>query len=105
MTHPRNGQPLLDRGWGEQRPCSAEEDPLSLPCRQLSQQVPAQGNGTAAAAGAPGMDILLGVIKDHAAAVCDLPAQGKVFPPGHLQKQLFAVLSQVTGDDEVVVFR
>ena len=51
------------------------------------------------------MDILGGVVKDHAAAVQKLATQWQPTPAAQLQQQLLAVLAQVSGDDEVIVLR
>ena len=69
MANPRNGKPLLGGGGGQQRPGSAEQDFFQLSAVQLSQQIPAQCDGAAPAAGASRVDILLGVVEYQSAAV------------------------------------
>ena len=52
MANTGNGQSLLGGGGGEQRPGAAEEDSLQLSGIEFIEQLTAQGDGAAAAAGA-----------------------------------------------------
>ena len=105
MAYPRDGQPLLGGGGGEQSSGAAEQDALQLTFVQLVQQMPAEGNGAAAAAGASGVDILNRIVEDHAAAVGKLPAQKKALPFTHFQQHFFPKLPQIAGDDQVEILR
>ena len=80
MAYSRNGKSLLGGSRGKQRTGTAEEDPFQLSLIELIQQIPTEGNGAAAAAGAAGMDILYGVVEDQGAAVCQLTSKIQTVP-------------------------
>lgn len=105
MAHAGNGKPLLGGGGGQQRAGAAEENPLPLAGIQLIQKIAAQGDGTATAAGAAGMDILGMVVEYGGSAVHELAAQGQPLQPGKLQQSLHTHLTQVAGDNPVEVLR
>ena len=75
MTYSWDGKTLLGGSRGEERACSAEKDLLQFARIQFVQKITAQGNGTAAAAGAAGMDILFRVVENQCAAVGEFSAQ------------------------------
>ena len=105
MTDTGDGQPLLGGSGGEQRPGAAEEYLFQFFCLQLTQKIPAEGNGAAAAAGTAAVNILGGVVKDQRAAVRQLSAQTDAVPAGKLHQHFFAKLPQIAGDDQIEGFR
>ena len=105
MADTGNGQTLLGGGGGEQRAGAAEEDSLQFALVQLIEQIAAESNGTAAAAGAAGMDILDSVVEYQCAAVRQLSTQGQMIPLSQFQQRLLADLPQIAGDDQVEVLR
>ena len=76
MTDTGNWQSLLGGGRGQQRTGTAEENPFQFPVPQLIQKVTAEGDGTAAAAGTAGVDILHGVVKDKSTAISEPSTEG-----------------------------
>ena len=105
MANARNGQTLLGGSGGEQRTGTTKENTLQFSFIQFVQQLTAQCNGAAAAAGTAGMDILHCVIENQSSAVCQLAAQRKIVSFSKFQKQLLAQLSQITGDDQIEIRR
>ena len=103
MAYAGYGQTLLGRGGGEQGTRAAEEDAFELSAPELVQQFTAEGDGAAPAARSSGMDILHCIVKDHAAAVCDLSSQGKIVPFSKLQEDVLAHLSQIPCDDQIKI--
>ena len=85
MAYTGNGQSLLGGGRGQQRPGAAEQDPAQLSGVQPVQQISAERDGTAAAAGAAGMHILGQIVEYQCSAIRDLAAQIQTIPPGKLQ--------------------
>ena len=75
MADAGDGQALLVGGGREECSGATEEDPLQLSFIEFVQQVAAEGNGTAPASGAAGMNILGLLVKDHTAAIGDFSAQ------------------------------
>ena len=105
MADSGNGQTLLGGRGGQQRPCAAEQDPPQLSRVQPVQQISAQRDGAAAAAGAAGMHILGQIVEYQRAAIGDLAAKGQAVPAGKLQQRFLAQLPQVTGDDQIEILR
>ena len=105
MTDSGNGQPLLGGSGGEQGAGTAEKDAFEFSDIQLIQKIAAEGNGAAAAAGSSCVDILGGVVENQRAAICQFSAQQQPMAPAHFQQEFLAQLSQVTGNDQVEIFR
>ena len=105
MANAGDRKSLLGGCGGQEGPGSAEEDAFQFPVPEPVQQIPAEGDGAAAAAGASGMDVLDRVVKDQSAAVRQFAAQGEVIPFPQFQKGLFPDLPQITGDDQIEVIR
>lgn len=105
MADPGDGQALLGGCGREQGSGSAEEDLFQLAGAEFAKELSAEGDGAAAAAGTPGVDILGGVVKYHGAAVRQLAPQGQAVPAGKLQEHFLADLAEISGDDEVKVLR
>ena len=63
----------------------------------------AQGDGTAATAGATSVDILLLEVENQCAAVSKLPAQSQTFLPCQGKECFLTHLAQVAGDDQIKV--
>ena len=103
MTDPWDGKTLLGGGRGEQRAGTTEQDLLKLPVVQLVQQIAAEGNCAASAAGTAGMHILLFGVEDQGAAVHQLAPQRKAVLSGQLQKHFLSCLTQVAGDDPIKI--
>ena len=72
MAHTGNGKTLLGGSGGEQSARAAEEDLFQLAVFHPVEQVGAQGNGAAPAAGTTGMHILRSRVKDHRAAIVQI---------------------------------
>ena len=51
------------------------------------------------------MDVLYRIVEDQRAAVGQLSTQGKMIPFPQFQQGFLADLPQVTGDDQVEIFR
>ena len=85
MAYTGNGQSLLGGSRGQQRPGAAEQDPAQLSGVQPVQQISAERDGTAAAAGTAGMHILSQIVEYQRAAIGDLAAKGQAVPAGKLQ--------------------
>ena len=105
MAYAGDGQTLLGGGGGQKGTGAAEKDPFQFAAVEPIQKVAAEGDGAAAAAGAAGVNILHGVVKNQRAAICQLATQTQPVQPGKLQKGFLTKLSQVAGDDEVKVIR
>ena len=105
MANPGNGKSLLGGSGGEQGTGAAEQDPLQFPIPQTVQQITAEGDGTAAAAGSPCVYILGGVVEYQASAVRQLTAQRQMIPLSQFQENFLANLSQIPGDDQIKVLR
>ena len=72
MAHPGDGLALLGGGGGHQSPGGAEKDVPQLPALHAAEKVAAQHRGRAAAARAPGVDVLaLAVVEKQAAVLVD----------------------------------
>ena len=76
MTYAGDWKSLLGGGGGQQRTGAAEQNPFQFSLIELIQQIAAEGNGAAAAAGTAGMDILYGVVKNQGPAISESSAQG-----------------------------
>ena len=105
MANARNWQPLLGGSGGEQGAGAAEKDPFQLPLLQLIQQIPAQGDGTAATAGATGMNILHGVVENQCSAIRQSSPQWQMIPFSQFQKHFFTDLPQIPGNDQIKILR
>ena len=84
MADPGNGQSLLGGGGGEECAGAAEQNGFPFSGFQAVQKIAAEGDGTASAAGAPGVDILVFPVKNQGAAVLQPPAQAQAVPPCQL---------------------
>ena len=69
---------------------TAEEDLIEFSGVQLVQQISAEGNGAASAAGAACVDILGRVIEHKRSAIRQTPAQRNTFPSGQFQQHFLA---------------
>ena len=105
MADAGNRQPLLGGGGGKQRPGTAEQNPLQFSFVELIEKITAERHGTAAAAGAAGMNVLCLLVENHGATVGQLPTQSQSLPFAQLQQKLLADLSQIAGDDQIKVLR
>ena len=100
-----NGLPLEGGGGGEQGPRGREEHPPPFPRPQARQHIPVQHSGGAAAAGGAGVHVLgLPVIQQQSAVLVTV-TQVDAVPLEKVPYDVVAQLSQVTGEDEVVILR
>ena len=98
-----NALPLLGGGGGHQSPGGAEKDVPQLPALHAAEKVAAQHRGRAAAARAPGVDVLaLAVVEEQAAVLVD-GAHVHMVVLQALVQQLGAHRTQIPGEDAVVV--
>lgn len=105
MAYARNGKTLLRGGGGEQGTGTTEENAPEFAFIQLIQQIPAEGDGTATAAGTSCMNILHCVVEDQRAAVGQFSSQIEIVPLAQLQQNFFTDLSQITRNDQIEILR
>ena len=103
MADAGDGQALLGGGGGEEGPGAAEEELFQLPGGELPQQLRAQHDGTASAAGPARVDILLDGVEDQIPAVRQLSADGQSILPAQGQQRLHPDGPQIPGDDEIII--
>ena len=99
MTYTGDGKSLLGGGRGKQRTGAAEQDPFKFSVVQLCQQVTAECDGAAAAAGSACVDILAGIVKHKGAAICQLSTEIHSILSGKLHQQFLTDLAKIAGDD------
>ena len=95
---------LLQRGGGrEQRAGGSEEHAVPPALLQHGNDVAAEHGGAAAGAGTAAVHILALQIVEQQAAVAVAAGEVQPLPPGQLQQDPAAELSQVAGDDAVEI--
>ena len=103
MADARDGFPLEAGGGGQQGAGGGEYHSLPAPGPHAGENVPVEDGGGAAAAGGPGVHVLvLPVVQQHA-AVEVVAGEVQAVPAEEVQDDGVAQLSQVAGEDQVVV--
>ena len=95
--------PLKAGGGGQQRPGGGEDDALPPPGPQAGEEVAVEHRGGAAAAGGSGVHVLGLAVVEQQAAVLKVFTQIDAVPGEEVPYDGVAQLSQITGDDQVVV--
>ena len=105
MADTGNGQALLTGSGGQKGAGAAKENALQLAVVQLIQQIAAECDGAASAAGSAGMDILVQIVKDKGSAVCQFSAQIQMVSFSQFQQNVFSQLAQIACDDQIIIQR
>ena len=103
MTDAGDGFPLEAGGGGQQGAGGGEEDAVPAAPAHLCQQVSVQHGGGAAAAGGACVHVLPLPVVQQQAAVLEVVSQVDAVPGEEVPDDGVAQLSQVSGDDQVVV--
>ena len=103
MADAGNALPLKGRGGREQRPGRGKEDPFPAAGPHAAQDIAAEHRRRAAAAGGPGVHILLLPVIEQQAAVGVASAQVDSVLPKKIGNDVPAQLPQIPGEDQVIV--
>ena len=103
MTDAGNGFPLEAGGGREQRPRGGKDDALETAVPETGEQVAIENSGGTAAAGGPGVHILLLAVIEQKAAVLEPLPHVDAVPHKELPDDIVAQSPQVAGEDQVVI--